>query len=166
MNREKETKAAEYLVSALNADAKWLAMVKETYDVKAEANRGRIKPFEDWVRDVWAEQNAAEARYLPGGATCANALEVARTEYFGDGTVKEVRKARAAADWMSYICEGIVNYRFDVPRADEDGAEKIRKILSDRGCADAEIVYDFDPEFLSVIGSRPFAGETCGSSAA
>lgn len=166
MESEKEAEAAEHLVSALNADAKWLAMVKETYDVKAEANPGRIPPFAEWVRATWAGQNAREASYLPGGVTRENALVVARTEYFGDGAVSEILKERPSADWMSYVCEGTVNYRFDVPRADEDGAEKIRKILSGHGCSDAEIVYDFDPDFLSVIGSRPFAGETGGSSAA
>lgn len=166
MENEKEADAAEHLVSALNADAKWLAMVKETYDVKAEANSGRILPFAEWVRRIWAEQNVREASRLPGGITRENALKIAKIEYFGDEAVAEILKERPSADWMSYVCEGTVNYRFDTPRADEDGAEKIREILSSKGCTDAEIVYDFDPDFLSVIGSRPYAGETQKASAA
>ena len=166
MENEREAEAAAFVESALKADPAWLAMVKNTYDVKAEANPGRIPPFDEWVRETWARQNAREAGFLPGGATRENALKVAKTEYFGDEAVAEVLESMPSVDWMSYVCEGTVNYRFDVPRSAKWPAEKIKAVLEKRGCEDAEIVYDFDPDFLSVIGSRPAAGETGGSSAA
>lgn len=156
MENEKEAEAAEYLVSALNADAKWLAMVKETYDFKAEHNLGRIIPFDEWVRDVWAEQNAREASLLTAVNLPETAEKIARIEYYGDGAVREILALDGGIEWMAYVCEGMVNYRFEVEDGKNRLAERIREILFEKGCEDAAVIGDYEPGFLEIVGVRAF----------
>lgn len=156
MDEKHVDEAAEHLVGRLKADPGWLAKVKETYDFKAEHNPGRIAPFDEWVRKVWAEQNAREASLLTAAGLPETAEKVARVEYYGDDAVKEILALDGGIEWMAYVCEGTVNYRFEVEDGKNRLAERIREILSEKGCEDAAVVGDYEPGFLEIVGARAF----------